>query len=144
MANSIFNNVLVPVNDSDLSGRVIERTVEMAKLGLITNVVIFNVWEYDEVDFTKLHSSEKYDELKTESERLLERYQAAIKEQGVETEILRAGGNPSNLIIEMVEKNNYDLIIMGSRKLNKFQEITYGSVSDRVTRLANCPILVIK
>jgi nucleotide-binding universal stress UspA family protein len=63
----------------------------------------------------------------------------------VEYTLKRAGGDPASLVIDLVENNQYfDLIIMGSRRINKFQELVFGSVSDKVTRLSNVPVLIIK
>jgi nucleotide-binding universal stress UspA family protein len=68
-----------------------------------------------------------------------------LKEQGIEYTLKRAGGDPASLVIDLVENNQYfDLIIMGSRRINKFQELVFGSVSDKVTRLSNVPVLIIK
>jgi nucleotide-binding universal stress UspA family protein len=49
------------------------------------------------------------------------------------------------LILDVIENSaDFDLVIMGSRRLNKFQEFTLGSVSDKVTRLSKVPVLIIK
>jgi nucleotide-binding universal stress UspA family protein len=64
---------------------------------------------------------------------------------GIDCSIKRAGGDPASLVIDLVENNKeYDLIIMGNRRINKFQELVFGSVSDKVTRLVKIPVLVIK
>lgn len=53
-------------------------------------------------------------------------------------------GNPVQIICDLVEKEGYDLIIMGSRGLGELKGILLGSVSDRVSHLAKCPVLIVK
>lgn len=53
-------------------------------------------------------------------------------------------GNPVQIICEVVEKEGYDLIIIGSRGLGELKGLFLGSVSDRVSHLAKCPVLIVK
>ena len=47
--------------------------------------------------------------------------------------------------MDLIENDGgYDLVIMGSRRLNKFQELAFGSVSDKITRLVSIPVLIVK
>lgn len=142
--NFAFRKALVPVNSSDISDRVILKAAELFQLGFVQEIVLLSVWEADEVDYTKLHSSEKAEALKAKAKTILDGQKAKLEAQSIQVECILAGGDPSEVIIHSVEKGDYDLIIMGSRKLNKVQEVLFGSVSDRVTRLVSVPILVVK
>jgi nucleotide-binding universal stress UspA family protein len=103
------------------------------------------VYNTGDVDITKLRNQERLDELRAESMRILEMHESTLKGQGIDCSIKRAGGDPASLVIDLVENNKeYDLIIMGNRRINKFQELVFGSVSDKVTRLVKIPVLVIK
>lgn len=53
-------------------------------------------------------------------------------------------GNPVEVICRLVEQEGYDLIIMGSRGLGELKGLLMGSVSDRVSHLAKCPVLIYK
>ncbi|WP_430183435.1 universal stress protein [Paenibacillus lautus] len=44
----------------------------------------------------------------------------------------------------ITRKKNVDLIIKGSRCLNSFQEFVLGSVSHKVVKRAQCPVMVVK
>jgi len=144
MYKAIFNKALVPVNNSDLSGRVAAKAAELVKKGFVNSVVLFSVWEADEIDYSKLFSADKEAELKAAAQAVLDKYKSAFIQESIAAQFVRAGGDPADLIIREVEKGDYDLIIMGSRRLNKAQELLFGSVSDRVTRLVPLPILIIK
>ncbi len=47
-------------------------------------------------------------------------------------------------IINISEKNNIDLIVMGSHGASGFQELFIGSNTEKVVRFSNVPVLVIK
>ena len=45
---------------------------------------------------------------------------------------------------QLIPGEKYDLIIIGSRGLSRAKAFLLGSVSDKVVRYANCPVLVVK
>jgi len=139
-----FYNAIVPINNSELSERVVLKAAELVQKGFIKNIVLLSVWETDEIDLTKLHSSEKAEKLKLTAQAVLDKYKTLLNQEGIPAKYVCVGGEPSKIIIQAVEDTKYDLIIMGSRKLNKAKELLWGSVSDKVTRLVDVPVLVIK
>ena len=60
----------------------------------------------------------------------------------ISTKILE--GRPSNKIVETAKKENFNLIVMGSRGLGGVKEFFLGSVSDRVADEALCPVVIVK
>lgn len=142
---AVFENVLIPVDDSEQSRRAVEKAAALVQDGFVGKINLFNVYNTGDVDITKLRNQERLDELRAESLRILKMYEDLLKEQGIECTLKRAGGDPASLVIDLVENNpDFDLIIMGNRRINKFQELVFGSVSDKVTRLITIPVLVIK
>ncbi len=145
MSNIVFKKVLLAVDDSEQSHRAAVKTAILAQEGIIGEIVLFNVYDSGTIDITKLHNQEKLDELRAESSRILKKYENLLKEKNVHCKLKRAGGDPAALILDLVENDGeYELIIMGNRKLNWFQELAFGSVSDKVTRMSNIPVLIIK
>jgi nucleotide-binding universal stress UspA family protein len=53
-------------------------------------------------------------------------------------------GRPADTIVEKAQKEEFDLIVMGSRGLGGIKELLLGSVSDRVADRASCPVLIVK
>lgn len=145
MSNLLFNKVLVAVDDSEQSVRAVEMAIKLAKTSVLSSIVLFNVYDSGSIDVTKLHNTQKLDELRAASLALLQNYEKMLAAEGINGQLKKAGGEPASLIIDIVENDSeYDLIIIGSRKLNKFKEIAFGSVSDKITRLVNIPVMVIK
>jgi len=54
------------------------------------------------------------------------------------------GSNPSRALRTIAERENFDLIIVGSRGLGSKASILLGSVSRRVVANAKCNVLVVK
>ncbi|MGP4040617.1 universal stress protein [Gracilibacillus sp. D59] len=53
-------------------------------------------------------------------------------------------GDPKHEIVQYAKREEADLCIMGSRGLNRFQEMVLGSVSHKTAKHINCPIMIIK
>lgn len=59
-----------------------------------------------------------------------------------ETEI--AHGSPAHNIIQCVNDNDIDMIVMGSRGLSDFGGLLLGSVSHKVSHLADCTCVTVR
>jgi nucleotide-binding universal stress UspA family protein len=53
-------------------------------------------------------------------------------------------GEPRTSIIDYAERNDYDIIVIGSRGLGTISRLIMGSVSTYVVHHSQCPILVVK
>lgn len=53
-------------------------------------------------------------------------------------------GDPAAEIIEIAEKERADLIVIGSRGLGAIKGVFLGSVSQKVTHHAKCPVMIVK
>ncbi|GAB7015370.1 universal stress protein [Methanogenium cariaci] len=53
-------------------------------------------------------------------------------------------GDPAAEIIGIAEKEKADLIVIGSRGLGTLKGVFLGSVSQKVTYHAKCPVLIVK
>jgi len=53
-------------------------------------------------------------------------------------------GKPGSTIVEYANKHEFDLVVIGSRGLNSLQEFVLGSVSHKVAKRAECPVLIVK
>jgi nucleotide-binding universal stress UspA family protein len=60
-----------------------------------------------------------------------------------EIKIIR-GEEPDPTIVKHVNENNFDVVVIGSRGLSALQEFVLGSVSHKVAKRANCPVLIVK
>ncbi|OZM58077.1 universal stress protein [Lottiidibacillus patelloidae] len=66
------------------------------------------------------------------------------REAGVKYEVKILHGEPGPTIVDYANKNTFDIVVIGSRGLNGLQELVLGSVSHKVAKRANCPVLIVK
>lgn len=59
-------------------------------------------------------------------------------------EVVVATGNPVALIVHMARTRTVDLIVMGTHGYTGLRHILWGSVAEKVIRLAPCPVLVVR
>jgi nucleotide-binding universal stress UspA family protein len=69
---------------------------------------------------------------------------ALAQEAGVEKlRLFTKGGQPARGIVAFAEEHKADLIVVGSRGLGSVEGFLVGSVSHKITSLADCPVLVV-
>ena len=67
---------------------------------------------------------------------------AYLREQGVESEMKMAYGDPVDEIVAAAKAGGYDVIVVGSRGLGPIGSLLLGSVSQKVAHKAPIPVLV--
>jgi len=139
----VLKTVLVALDDSELSQRVIE-SLEELNLQPGTKVILSHV-----IPSTGTDVELAADKPQTSSEELpyrqvekqLQSYQAELPCQS-ELEIVT--GDPAEEIIRLAHIYTCDLIVIGSRGLTGLKRILQGSVSSQVVVDAPCSVFVVK
>jgi nucleotide-binding universal stress UspA family protein len=65
-------------------------------------------------------------------------------EEGIAYRIEVALGDPAEEIVKLAHQLQVNLIIIGSRGLNRLKEVILGSVSHQVAHEAGCPVMIVK
>lgn len=73
-----------------------------------------------------------------------EKIAALYKPADVAYAFHREFGDPSEAILRVAESEKVDLIVLGSRGLSGIKEFLLGSVSNRISHHAHCPVLIVK
>lgn len=137
----MYKRILLTVDGSENALRAAEHAIELAKLSN-AKVDLINVIDFEEARNEMIQTTES--EL-TEVRR--QRYQPTVDlltKNEVNHEVLIFYGNPGLSIVEHANKHDYDIVLVGSRGLNSFQEMFLGSVSHKVVQRVNCPVMIIK
>ena len=53
-------------------------------------------------------------------------------------------GDPGTTIVSFANRGGFDLVVIGSRGLNSFQEMVIGSVSQKVAKKVISPVMIVK
>ncbi|GAI02286.1 unnamed protein product, partial [marine sediment metagenome] len=79
-------------------------------------------------------------------QNVLKEAEEKVKEEypGVKTESILKEGRPSATIVEQAEKDDVDIIVMGSRGIGGYTGWILGSTSRRVVDSCTKPILIVK
>ncbi|MFA9498666.1 MAG: universal stress protein [Deltaproteobacteria bacterium] len=147
-----FKNILYPVALTDISPKVVPYVVTMAKQ-LDAQVHLLHVlrrfdWFVDtyvsdppKPDFKRIASDFESQVLQQAQQKLEAFKQKHLKDIRIANAIVVTGTHYRQ-IIDYAKSEGIDLIIMGTG--TRRQRMMFGSVADKVSRLAKVPVMLIK
>lgn len=139
----MYKKIALATDGSEHSKRAAENAIHIAKCSLNSKIEVLFVVDPDKVKSDVLSSWNSADVGESRKNRLKEVERIAQK-SGISYEIKILHGDPGPVIVDYVNKNNFDIVIIGSRGLNALQEFVLGSVSHKVAKRAICPVLIVK
>lgn len=132
--------LMVASDGSDFSTNAIQQAIYLAKLCSSRLIAISVIKTNLEFESVLPHIVEKEEE---EAYKHLEAAKGKAAEEGVECEIIvTLGEEPYQDIIYHAERNNVDMIIMGTHGRTGLKRLMMGSVTAKVIGHAPCNILV--
>lgn len=142
----MFSKILVAVDGSEYADKALQQALDIAlkyhsKLTLV-HVVAKKVYAYGLPEGPVVLTSPE--DLEKEGEKILRKSLETAKRLGVSADTKLIRGNPAEEILRLVDSEKFDLIVMGSRGLSGVSAFLLGSVSDKVSHHAKCPVLIIK
>jgi nucleotide-binding universal stress UspA family protein len=66
-----------------------------------------------------------------------------LQERKIDAEFVPALGEPADTIVEVAKERNADLIVVGTRQPNVLERLLGQSVSQTVSRHAQCDVLIV-
>lgn len=136
-----MNIIVVGYDDTEASGRALERAIALAKAFgaklLVTSVAPVmegagrSMGPIDPVDPPARHEAELHEAA------------AAITAAGVNAELVPAIGHPAETIVQVARENGADMIVVGTRELGFMQRLLGQSTSANVARHARCDVLIV-
>ncbi|OBQ35694.1 MAG: universal stress protein, partial [Anabaena sp. MDT14b] len=156
----MFNRILVAVDRSEMSIKVFEQALSLAKI-TSANLMLLHVLSQEEegspealvfpnIDYYpgwneqsfQLYQ-EHWEKFKNEGLQMLQSWSAQANKSGVNTEFTQNTGNPGRRICELAIDWNADLIMMGRRGRSGLTEFFLGSVSNYVLHHAPCSVQIV-
>lgn len=141
----MFSKILAPVDGSDNSFRALDQAIFLAK-STGAGVTAMHVIENPPTVYVESQKllNELLANYRAESAKVLDRCKQVADKSGVKIETVIAEGDAASNIVGYAHKENFDLIIIGSRGLGRFKEMVLGSVSNKVLHHAKCSVLIVK
>ena len=62
----------------------------------------------------------------------------------METKVISSGYSVGQVIVDLAEKENVDLIVVGTRGMTGFKKMLLGSVALEVVTYSDCSVMVVK
>jgi nucleotide-binding universal stress UspA family protein len=82
-------------------------------------------------------------ELETSSKRSLEEIISQMEWKDLKVRLIVLRGNAADEIVRAAEGENADLIVIATRGRTGLDRLIFGSVAEKVVRLAKCPVLTV-
>jgi nucleotide-binding universal stress UspA family protein len=77
--------------------------------------------------------------------KILRNAEEMFTEAGIDVDTkLVSFEDPAEYILEIVKDEGYDLVVIGNRAGNQSERYSLGSVTEKVARHAECPVLIVK
>lgn len=139
----MYHDVLFPTDGSEGASAALEHAIDHALTYDATLHVLYVVEE----TYPALEAgpADILDDLRAEGEAALENARERATEAGVES--VRGsvtGGSPYRNILQYAEEQGVDLIVMGTHGRRGVDRYLLGSVTEKVVRTADCPVLTVR
>ncbi|QYF82444.1 universal stress protein [Brevibacterium sp. PAMC21349] len=139
----MYKKILLALDGSENSMRATKEAIKIASLSSECQIEAVFVVDISKSKKDILHSSGK-EELELSRRMKLLPAEEQLKLNNMSYVIKMLYGEPGPSIVDYANKEQFDLVIIGSRGLNSLQEMVLGSVSHKVVKRVKCPVLVVK
>ena len=137
-----MKKILVPIDGSKYSFKALEKArvlcekfgSELIVITVVSDIVALNV-DY-KIDIISQNIAS--------AEQMLKQIELDFKNSNIKLTTLYKVGDITREIVEQAEKNDVDLIVMGSRGLGMLSRTFLGSISHKVINNTDRSVLVVK
>ncbi len=145
MESTIFRKIMIATDGSELVKRAVDLAIEIAKLSEAKLYVVHVIaLEGNSIIHSRDEEQKKAlkEQLIVEGKKAIDYVENIGRTANVRVESTILEGNPANEILDFAEKNDIDLIVMGTHGKTGIQRLLIGSVSENVVRHSERAALV--
>jgi nucleotide-binding universal stress UspA family protein len=137
-----YQVIVVGTDGSGRAGVAVHTALELARL---TGATVHAVNAMHTTGaFEDPHSAQLVmDELMDHADGIKEQVLAQARRQGVTVQFHSSTGEPAEALIELAEKLNADLVVVGNRGMSGMKRFVLGSVPNRVSHRCPCSVLIV-
>jgi len=142
----MIKKILLPTDFSEGSKNALPYAMELAKqynASLYLIHVIYDLSQASGLHVPHVNLDQLYLEIEGAAKKELERFGLEeLRGLNVHREIIR--GVPYEEIIKFAEKNQIDLIVIGTHGRKGLEKVFFGSTAEQVVRRAPCAVLTVR
>jgi nucleotide-binding universal stress UspA family protein len=141
----MYQKILVPLDGSQLAECVLPQVRNLAKGGLVGEIILINVveipseWVIEGFDFVALKNANF-----KAAQEYLAKIEGTLAAEGVPIRSVVLEGRIAEMIVDYSKDHNIDLIAMATQGYTGLKQVMFGSVALRVLHDAHAPILLIR
>lgn len=138
--------ILVPVDFSENSKKIIKSAVYVAEKFQASLAVVFVVQSFEDYSgFFVPHMpiAQFEEEMVQSAERKMESFLDENLSGSVAHEAKVLSGDVAEEIVSYAQVQGMDMIVMGTHGYKGFEKILFGSVAEKVVKTAPCPVMTI-
>ncbi|MFB6071077.1 MAG: universal stress protein [Halanaeroarchaeum sp.] len=141
----LYERILVPTDGSEATERAVREAVDLAAEhgATIHALYVLNTASFASIP-TESSVEGISEMLEREGETALESVSAVAAERDVPVEPVTLDGSPAREIVRYAEREDCDLIVMGTHGRGGIDRLLLGSVAERVVRSASVPVLTVR
>lgn len=149
MKSNIYKRIMVATDGSELVKKAVALSVEIAKL---SEAKLYAVYVIPYAGLSTAYPNPKYagwekaalDYFKIEGKNATEYVEKSGEAEKVDVEAVVLEGSPVHEIVDFAEKNDIDLIVMGTLGKGGLERFLIGSVAEKVIRHSKKPVLIVR
>jgi nucleotide-binding universal stress UspA family protein len=141
-----IHNILFPVDLSETSEKIVPYVETLAKKfdAEIHLLFVARIFEYFVSIYVPQPSIDNFEqEIAKGGKKRLDEFQSLYFPPPMKTRSTVLVGDASEKILAYTETENIDLLIMGTHGRKGLDKVLFGSVADRVSKMATVPVLLI-
>ncbi|WP_440955108.1 universal stress protein [Methanosarcina sp. Mfa9] len=146
METGTYNRVMIATDGSELGRKAVHNGIEIARLSGAKVYAVYVVTSGGRSAMPKDAGWEKAmkEHLRTEGEDATSFIEEKGKSAGVKVESVILEGNPGDELVKFADKNDIDLVVMGTQGKSGVQRFLLGSVAENVVRHSKNAVLVVR
>lgn len=138
-----IRKILIATDGSDYTREAVTTGLKLAK---VLGAGVTALYVIDQTSFVTFPVDSSivsvYPQLESEGKRAVEEVKKEGESMGVNVTPIVAEGSPTRKIVEIAA--DFDLVVIGTLGRSALGKLFIGSVAERVTRYAPCPVLVVR
>lgn len=134
----MYKSILLAADGSENSFRAAEEILNF--INEDTMVTILNVIQIEKSKDAVLHGENIVKEQKEKIAKIIDLYDS----KNVNYNVIFERGLPDETVVKVSNSSDYNIVVLGNRGLNALQGMMMGSVSYKVAKRANIPVLIVK